>query len=145
MPTTDLPSPIAVEEIFRVAAALPATERAAYLDAACGGQPAVRARLERMLEVGGIAAFLQRDGNEPVPPEIEAELRSDGARDKGQPAMGELARLKPEQGGERIGNYKLLQQIGEGGCGIVWMAEQLEPVDGGLRSRLSSSGWTQRR
>jgi tRNA A-37 threonylcarbamoyl transferase component Bud32 len=32
------------------------------------------------------------------------------------------------QEGERIGRYKLLQQIGEGGCGIVYMAEQEEPV-----------------
>jgi eukaryotic-like serine/threonine-protein kinase len=28
----------------------------------------------------------------------------------------------------RIGRYKLLQQIGEGGCGVVYMAEQEEPV-----------------
>jgi hypothetical protein len=33
-----------------------------------------------------------------------------------------------EQPGERIGHYKLLQKIGEGGCGIVYMAEQQEPV-----------------
>jgi anti-sigma factor RsiW len=39
-----------------------------------------------------------------------------------------LARLKPEESGERIGPYKLLQQIGEGGFGTVWMAEQNEPV-----------------
>jgi hypothetical protein len=112
MPTPHLPSPLALEEIFRVAAALPVTERGAYLDAACEGQPAVRARLERMLALGGIAALLQEGGNETVPLEIEAEL----------------ARLKPEEGGERIGNYKLLQQIGQGGFGIVWMAEQIEPV-----------------
>jgi serine/threonine protein kinase len=42
--------------------------------------------------------------------------------------QAELARLKPEEGEDRIGNYKLLQQIGEGGFGTVWMAEQLEPV-----------------
>ena len=37
---------------------------------------------------------------------------------------------KPEnEAGERIGRYKLLQQIGEGGCGIVYMAEQEEPVE----------------
>ena len=112
MPSPDLPSPIAAEEIFRVAAALPATERGAYLDAACEGQPEVRARLERMLDVSGVAAFPQNGRNEIIPPEIEAEL----------------ARLKPEEGGERIGNYKLLQQIGEGGHGTVWMAEQIEPV-----------------
>jgi serine/threonine protein kinase/WD40 repeat protein len=40
----------------------------------------------------------------------------------------ELARLKPEEPGDRIGSYKLLQQIGEGGFGVVWMAEQQQPV-----------------
>ncbi len=33
-----------------------------------------------------------------------------------------------ERAGDRIGRYKLLQQIGEGGCGVVYMAEQDEPV-----------------
>ena len=33
-----------------------------------------------------------------------------------------------EQAGDKIGRYKLLQQIGEGGCGVVYMAEQEEPV-----------------
>src|SRR6266481_1466708 len=33
-----------------------------------------------------------------------------------------------EKPGDRIGRYKLLQQIGEGGCGVVYMAEQDEPV-----------------
>src|SRR5437016_9703597 len=33
-----------------------------------------------------------------------------------------------EKPGDKIGHYKLLQQIGEGGCGIVYMAEQSEPV-----------------
>ena len=33
-----------------------------------------------------------------------------------------------ERPGDRIGSYKLLQQIGEGGCGVVYMADQQEPV-----------------
>ena len=36
--------------------------------------------------------------------------------------------LPVEQTGDRIGRYKLLQKIGEGGCGVVYMAEQEEPV-----------------
>ena len=34
----------------------------------------------------------------------------------------------PEEAGDTIGHYKLLQQIGEGGFGTVWMAEQTQPV-----------------
>jgi serine/threonine protein kinase/WD40 repeat protein len=41
----------------------------------------------------------------------------------------DLPSLTPaEKPGDRIGRYKLLQQIGEGGCGVVYMAEQSEPV-----------------
>ena len=49
-------------------------------------------------------------------PQLSAELEE------------QFARLKPEGAGDRIGPYKLLQQIGEGGFGIVWMAEQERPV-----------------
>jgi serine/threonine protein kinase len=36
--------------------------------------------------------------------------------------------LASVSGGDRIGHYKLRERIGEGGCGVVWMAEQAEPV-----------------
>src|ERR1035438_931356 len=38
------------------------------------------------------------------------------------------AQTRTEKPGDRIGRYKLLQQIGEGGCGVVYMAEQAEPM-----------------
>src|SRR5213076_3386716 len=40
-----------------------------------------------------------------------------------------VLKLPPtEKPGDRIGRYKILQQIGEGGCGVVYMADQEEPV-----------------
>jgi len=100
------------EEIFQVAAEIPTKERAAYLRTTCEGRPALRARVERLLASHDNGGFMQRPADRGDSAELEAEL----------------SRLKPEEGEDRIGSYKLLQKIGEGGFGTVWMAEQLEPV-----------------
>src|SRR5262249_38078868 len=105
--------------IFGHARRLPAAERAAYLDQACAGDVALRQGVEELLKAGeGAADFLQ----EPAP----------GAqRPEGVPAASTLVLTSAapgEKAGDRIGRYKLLQQIGEGGCGVVYMAEQEEPV-----------------
>src|SRR6266567_3556263 len=46
----------------------------------------------------------------------------------GSPTQTVPANTFTEKAGDRIDHYKLLQQIGEGGCGVVYMAEQEEPV-----------------
>jgi WD40 repeat protein/serine/threonine protein kinase len=83
-------------------------QRAAYLDRACGDDPSLRRRVEVLLDAHERAgSFLQ------------------------QPAAAGLTdayRPLSEGPGTVIGQYKLLQQIGEGGFGVVYMAEQLEPV-----------------
>ena len=77
-------------------------DRAAFLDEACAGDDELRLRLERMLEAQA-GGFMQ------------------------EPALGyPTADYEPikEGPGEIIGPYKLMEQIGEGGMGVVFMAEQ---------------------
>ena len=112
MPVPDPQPPANEEEIFQAAATRPTAERAAYLATACEGRPVLRQRVERLLASHDDGGFMQRSADRSDSAELEAEL----------------ARLKPEEGEDRIGHYKLLQKIGEGGFGTVWMAEQLEPV-----------------
>jgi WD40 repeat protein/serine/threonine protein kinase/tetratricopeptide (TPR) repeat protein len=84
-------------------------ERSAYLDRACGGDDAMRARVEALLRAHERAgSFLQA-------PHIAGSETLDAP--------------KPLEGrGTAIGPYKLLQTIGEGGMGTVYMAEQTTPV-----------------
>jgi WD40 repeat protein/serine/threonine protein kinase len=88
-------------------------ERGAFLDAACAGDATLRGLVEDLLrEQDHVGGFLET----PV---------LAGARGKGGT---EIIAGVTEKPGDRIGRYKLLQQIGEGGCGVVYMAEQEEPV-----------------
>ena len=89
----------------------PGEERRRFVEAACDGDASLCAKVDELLRAHDEAgSFLNANGV--VSPEVEEEF----------------ARLRPEEPGDIIGNYKLLQQIGEGGFGTVWMAEQSAPV-----------------
>jgi serine/threonine protein kinase/tetratricopeptide (TPR) repeat protein len=102
------------EAIFFAALERPPAERAAFLDQACAGDAGLRGRIERMLAAQShLGGFLD-------PPQAPA------APDPGQ--TGAYAPPAEAPGAVIAGRYKLLQRIGEGGMGSVWMADQLEPV-----------------
>ena len=97
--------------ILNAALELPPAERAAYLDRACADDLVLRQRVEELLQ-----AHAQADDF------LEAPFKH---------RLGQTMRVElplSERPGDKIGRYKLLQQIGEGGCGVVYMAEQEEPV-----------------
>jgi serine/threonine protein kinase len=99
-------NPGGAKEIFLAALQLSPDQWPAYLDEACGADEALRARIRKLL-----LAHKEADALDPVE---DAILTTDG------PAL--------DRPGAVIGAYKLLQQIGEGGMGTVFMAEQEHPV-----------------
>src|SRR3954471_10601999 len=103
------PSPL--ESIFFAALEKRGTaDRLVFLEQACAGSYELRAKVDRMLEVeADLGTFLE------VPAAVSiAPLRNESPI--------------PEKPGTIVGPYKILQQIGEGGMGVLFMAEQLHPI-----------------
>ena len=98
--------------VLNAALELAAEQRGAYLAEACAGDPVLRQQVEALLQ-----AHEEAEGFLEAPPTGLGCKRT-------APLLTPLT----ETAGHKIGRYKLLQQIGEGGCGVVYMAEQEEPV-----------------
>ena len=99
------------ESIFFAALDLTPGERPAFLDRACAGNAGLRARIEQMLA----AQTHLGDFLDPPQSEASVDFRSVSSATE---APGAIIATR----------YKLLERIGEGGMGSVWMADQLEPV-----------------
>jgi serine/threonine protein kinase/tetratricopeptide (TPR) repeat protein len=99
--------PKLVRDMFHAAVELPAAERTAYLSNKCD-DPDVRAAVERLLAAHDEPASLLNRPAPGIPTGVYAPIA--------------------ERVGTMIGPYKLMEQVGEGGFGLVFVAEQQEPV-----------------
>jgi serine/threonine protein kinase len=114
------------EAIFKVACQISSpAARAEYLNQVCGDDQPAMARIQALLRVHDEESrFLISP-----PPGIAATLDTS---------------LPKESAGSQIGPYKLLEQIGEGGMGTVWMAQQSEPVKRLVALKLIKAGMDSR-
>ncbi len=101
------------QALFAAALDRPVDERAAFLAGACHGDPALRQRLEALL------AAHEQPATELALPAAEAAATAKATA---------VTESPDEAVGQTLGRYKLLERVGEGGCGVVYVAEQTEPV-----------------
>jgi serine/threonine protein kinase len=102
-------------------------ERAAFLDRECGGEAELRARVEALLRANDAA---------PLPSAPGATVDSE----HGQPETGDDADLYAHVGSLLAGKYKLVEKIGEGGMGSVFLALQQEPVKRAVAVKVIKAG-----
>ena len=115
MSESNMASPQKREEaLFALALEKPAEKRADFLDGACHGDPALRQRLEALLKAYEAPdESLPKDKDAPV---ARATMKL------------ELPNAPDKAVGQTLGRYKMMERLGEGGCGVVYVAEQTVPV-----------------
>lgn len=122
--------PTQLEEIFLAALEKSSPqERAAYLDAACRRDDDLRRRVERLL-----AAH----------PQAQQFLDAPAALAAANEATAAYAASADRAGVIIAGRYKLLEQIGEGGMGEVWVADQMVPIRRRVALKLIKPGMDSR-
>src|SRR5262249_24953911 len=121
----------------------------AYLDAACAGDAGLRSRVEELLAVYDRAgSFLERPPPSPAEgPETAGHIPGPETATYARDGPAPPERSDPpraEAGAVIAGRYKLVEEIGTGGMGSVWMAQQTEPVKRAVAVKLIKAGMDSR-
>jgi len=120
-----------LRRIFGLAFAVPAAQRDSLLDRECGGDAALKQRIVAMIAAAEDDRFLAEPTAD-VMPTAEVDPSASAPRiqsnSAGSSRGSSAENFQRESPGTKIGPYKLLQLIGEGGFGSVFMAEQEKPV-----------------
>ena len=111
-----------LDAIYFAARELPSADRPDFLAQACAGDDELQKRVKQMLAVSAEAEAFITD----LPDDDSEDRTSDNGSAKSRKL--DLADAPDEAVGQTLGRYKLLERVGEGGCGVVYVAEQTEPV-----------------
>ncbi len=109
------------QEIFAAAVKLAGDARLAFLKAACGEDDSLRRQVDSLLTA-------HEHSGGPLPLKIDRDVEAT------------LAAVEATSTGTMIGPYKLLEELGEGGMGSVWVAEQSQPVKRKVALKLIKAG-----
>jgi tetratricopeptide (TPR) repeat protein len=125
------------EALFEEALSRPLAERAVFLEQACAGQPELRAAVDALLAAHG------RWGNVlDKPPQALGETVDSGPDPAAASVLAVTGDYQPQAvaGVVIAGRYTLVEKIGEGGMGEVWVAKQTEPVKRKVALKLIKAG-----
>ena len=118
-----------IEKIFHRATELPFRDRADYIESECAGDDDLRSQVEQLL------ANDQPDGDV-IEAAIADAVDQLPATQENENIPGQRNTIDPRS----IGAYRLLQKIGEGGLGEVWLVEQKRPVRRRVALKLIKAG-----
>ncbi len=139
--------PNRAKDLFLAATDLPAAERPAFLAGSCAGDLDLLASVERLLAAHDAPdSRIDRGAAEPDDLRATGTISDTGrgAALNGLTAGTDDRRRRDAPGTVLGGRYKLVEPIGEGGMGSVWMAQQTEPVRRTVAVKLIKAGMDSR-